>query len=128
MNWQSSRDDVFSKLQLVRTDKISFVAGTFCHFVPAFPTFPSLTQTDKMKKLVDVKCWLRVASDWGCVLICGSYAPGLGQTGTPRSGDMEYADMISQSDLSTIDENLNLEQISNFGFPDFIQSYGVRPQ
>lgn len=82
-----------------------------------------------MKKHVDVKCWLRVASDWGCVLFCDSYAPGLGQTGTGRStSDMEYVDMMSQAnDLSAIDENLTMEQM-NFNFPDFIQNFGVRPQ
>ncbi|XP_051171360.1 signal transducer and activator of transcription 5B isoform X2 [Leptopilina boulardi] len=59
--------------------------------------------------------------------VASSYAPGLGQTGTGRSNaDMEYVDMMGP-DLPIVEENLSLEQISNFNFPEFIQNY-ARPQ
>lgn len=66
--------------------------------------------------------WLsRIASDWGCVLICGSYAPGLGQSGVGQPGsDMDYMEMIGNNELPSIDENLNLDHLNTFNF-DFIQ-------
>lgn len=70
----------------------------------------------------------RIASDWGCVLICDSYAPGLGQSsiGQPSSDlDMEL--------MQPIDENLNLDQLQNFNFnlQDFtdVSTYNaIKPQ
>ncbi|KAI4481547.1 hypothetical protein M0802_013958 [Mischocyttarus mexicanus] len=68
------------------------------------------------------------SSDWSCVLICGSsYASGLGHSGIGRpSSDMDYV-LMSSGDLSTIDENLNLDQFNGFGFPEFVQTY-TKPQ
>nr|KAF7389710.1 hypothetical protein H0235_018194 [Vespula pensylvanica] len=71
----------------------------------------------------------RIASDWGCVLICGSYAPGLGQSSIGRpSSDMDYVELMGHGELSTIDENLNLDQFNGFGFSEFVQSYNTKPQ
>lgn len=76
-------------------------------------------ERDKFKPTI---IWLsRIASDWGCVLICGSYAPGLGQSGVGQPGsDMDYMEMMANNELPSIDENLNLDQLNNFGF-DFMQ-------
>lgn len=64
----------------------------------------------------------RIASDWGCVLICDSYAPGLGQSGIGQpSSDLDM-------DLMPIDENLNLDHLHSFSF-DFMPSYNaIKPQ
>jgi len=54
-------------------------------------------------------------------LICDSYAPGLGQSGVGQPGsDMDYMEMIGNNELPSIDENLNLDNLNNFGF-DFMQ-------
>lgn len=59
----------------------------------------------------------RIASDWGCVLICDSYAPGLGQSSIgQQSSDLDLELM------QPIDENLNqsiLDPLNSFNF-DFI--------
>lgn len=42
---------------------------------------------------------------------------------------MDYVELMNHSDLSSIDENLNLDQLSNFGnFTDFMQTYQAKPQ
>ena len=59
-------------------------------------------------------------------LICGSYAPGLGQSSVGRTNpDMDYVELMSHGELPSIDENLNLDQ---FSFSEFIQSYNTKPQ
>lgn len=56
--------------------------------------------------------------------VCGSYAPGLGQSGVGRpSSDMDYVELMGQNELSSFDENLNLDHLNGFGFSDFMQSY-----
>lgn len=65
----------------------------------------------------------RIASDWGCVLICDSYTPGFGQSniGQPSSDlDMEL--------MQPIDENLNLDQLNSFTFDAFMSYNGMKPQ
>lgn len=72
---------------------------------------------------------MRIASDWSCVLFCGSYAPGLGQgTGVGRTNsDMDYVELMAQGELPSIDENLNLDQFNGFPFSEFMQTYN-KPQ
>lgn len=58
-----------------------------------------------------------------------SYAPGLSQS-VRTNADMDYVELMNQSDLSTIDENLNLDQLGNFSnFGEFnIQYNNTKPQ
>lgn len=57
---------------------------------------------------------------------CGSYAPGLGQSGVGRTNpDMDYVELMGHGELPSIDENLNLD---HFSFSEFIQSYNTKPQ
>lgn len=128
---------------------------TFCRVVPAIPAIIGLTfenavhtletqawnylelKENKKKKETEGDLSLRlicpnIASDWGCVLICGSYAPGLGQSGMGRpNADMEYVTVDSQllGHSELMDENLNLDHLNGFGFSDFMQSYTTsKPQ
>lgn len=42
---------------------------------------------------------------------------------------MDYVELMNHSDLSSIDENLNLDQLNTFGpFNEFMQSYNAKPQ
>ena len=60
--------------------------------------------------------------------VASSYAPGLGQS-VRTNADMDYVELMNHSDLSSIDENLNLDQLSTFGpFNEFMQSYNAKPQ
>jgi len=53
--------------------------------------------------------------------VASSYAPGLGQSGVGQPGsEMDYMEMMSNNELSSIDDNLNLDNLNNFGF-DFMQ-------
>ncbi|KAJ8681673.1 hypothetical protein QAD02_017465 [Eretmocerus hayati] len=45
--------------------------------------------------------------------VASSYAPGLGQS-FKTNADMDYVDLMAQNDLQPIDENLNLDHLSNF--------------
>ncbi|XP_015116346.1 signal transducer and activator of transcription 5B [Diachasma alloeum] len=58
--------------------------------------------------------------------VASSYAPGLGQSGVGRPSDMDYVELMGHSDLASIDENLNLDQLNGFGFGEFMQTY--KPQ
>lgn len=71
---------------------------------------------------------LSVASDWGCNFVCNSYAPGLAHSVGRSNTEMDYVEMMSQGELPSIDENLSLDQLNNFGFTDFMQSYDNKPQ
>ncbi|XP_058798217.1 signal transducer and activator of transcription 5B [Phymastichus coffea] len=58
--------------------------------------------------------------------VASSYAPGLGQSSVRTNADMDYVDLMNQGELASIDENLNLDQLSSFGNFEFMQSY--KPQ
>lgn len=66
--------------------------------------------------------------EWLGLCFWYSYAPGLGQSSNPggRPSDMDYAELIGHTEMPSIDENLNLDQLNGFGFNEFIQSY--KPQ
>ncbi|XP_026823730.1 signal transducer and activator of transcription 5B isoform X2 [Ooceraea biroi] len=58
--------------------------------------------------------------------VASSYAPGLSQSGVGRpSSDMDYVELMGHNELSSIDENLNLDHLNGFGFSEFMQSYNT---
>lgn len=92
----------------------------------AYTRFPRKS-VEQFKQIAD-NLTPSIASDWGCVLVCGSYAPGLGQSGVGRpSSDVDYVELMGQNELTSIDENLNLDHLNNFSFSEFMQSYN-KPQ
>lgn len=82
----------------------------------------------KEKKIVQIKTCQRLEL-YFFLLLMNSYAPGLGQSSVRTNADMDYVELMNQSDLPGMDENLNLDQFGNFGnLSELMQAYNAKQQ